>query len=89
MARALEERGQHSEKIKQLSASAANITQFVQQLVTVALVVAGAYAFSEGQVSTGAIIATVMLAGRAVRPFGSDRHHACTIPPGHAVPKGV
>ncbi|ESY82308.1 MAG: type I secretion system permease/ATPase [Mesorhizobium sp.] len=59
-----------SEKIKQLSAAAGNITQAIQQLVTVALVVAGAYAFSEGHVSTGAIIGTVMLAGRAVAPLG-------------------
>lgn len=59
-----------SEKIKQLSAAAGNITQSIQQLVTVALVVAGAYAFSEGHVSTGAIIGTVMLASRAVAPLG-------------------
>ncbi|GAA2841698.1 ATP-binding cassette subfamily C protein LapB [Aminobacter aminovorans] len=59
-----------SEKIKQLSAAAANMTQFVQQLVTVALVVAGAYAFDSGSISTGAIIAAVMLSGRAVAPLG-------------------
>ncbi|ESZ08060.1 ABC transporter ATPase [Mesorhizobium sp. L2C089B000] len=59
-----------SEKIKQLSAAAGNITQAIQQIVTVALIVAGAYAFSEGHVSTGAIIGTVMLAGRAVAPLG-------------------
>jgi ATP-binding cassette subfamily C protein LapB len=59
-----------SEKIKQLSASAANITQFIQQLVTVAIVVAGAYAFESGEVSTGAIIACVMLSSRAVAPLG-------------------
>jgi len=59
-----------SEKIKQLSAAAGNITQAIQQLVTVALIVAGAYAFSEGHVSTGAIIGTVMLASRAVSPLG-------------------
>lgn len=59
-----------SEQIKRLSAATANIMQFVQQMVTVTLVVAGAYAFSEGQVSTGAIIACVMLAGRAVAPLG-------------------
>lgn len=59
-----------SEKIKQLSASAANITQFIQQLVTVAIVVAGAYAFEAGDVTTGAIIASVMLSGRAVAPLG-------------------
>ncbi len=59
-----------SEGIKQLSSWASNMTQFVQQLVTVALVVAGAYEFSEGNISTGAIIATVMLSGRAVAPLG-------------------
>ncbi len=59
-----------SEKIKQLSASASNVTYFIQQLVTVALVVAGAYAFESGDISTGAIIATVMLSGRAVAPLG-------------------
>lgn len=59
-----------SEKIKELSSAAANMTQFVQQLVTVGLVVAGAYAFDSGAVSTGAIIAAVMLSGRAVAPLG-------------------
>ncbi|PWK76754.1 type I secretion system permease/ATPase [Aminobacter sp. AP02] len=59
-----------SEKIKELSSAAANMTQFVQQLVTVGLVVAGAYAFDNGAVSTGAIIAAVMLSGRAVAPLG-------------------
>ncbi|MCR4268617.1 type I secretion system permease/ATPase [Nitratireductor sp. ZSWI3] len=59
-----------AEGIKQLSAWAANMTQFVQQLVTVALVVAGAYEFSQGNISMGAIIATVMLSGRAVAPLG-------------------
>ncbi|EKF17344.1 type I secretion system permease/ATPase [Nitratireductor pacificus] len=59
-----------AEGIKQLSSWAANATQFVQQLVTVALVVAGAYEFSQGNISSGAIIATVMLSGRAVAPLG-------------------
>lgn len=59
-----------SEQIKQLSASAANVTQFIQQLVTVVIVVAGAYSFAEGDITTGAIIATVMLSGRAVAPLG-------------------
>ncbi|WP_048648188.1 type I secretion system permease/ATPase [Nitratireductor soli] len=59
-----------AESIKQLSSWAANMTQFVQQLVTVALVVAGAYEFSQGNISSGAIIATVMLSGRAVAPLG-------------------
>jgi ATP-binding cassette, subfamily C, bacterial LapB len=58
-----------SERIKQLSASAANATGFIQQLVTVLLVVAGAYTFAEGDITTGAIIACVMLSGRAVAPL--------------------
>lgn len=58
-----------SEQIKQLSASAANATQFVQQLVTVGIIIGGAYLFAEGEISTGAIIATVMLSGRTVAPL--------------------
>jgi ATP-binding cassette subfamily C protein LapB len=59
-----------SEEIKQLSASAANWTQFVSQLVSVVIILAGAYAFSQGKMSSGAIIAAVMLSGRAVAPMG-------------------
>ncbi|MCV3238892.1 type I secretion system permease/ATPase [Mesorhizobium sp. ZC-5] len=59
-----------SEDIKQLSSSAGNWTQLVQQLVAVGIVVGGAYEFSEGNLSTGAIIASVMLASRAVAPLG-------------------
>lgn len=59
-----------SEEIKQLSAAAANSTQFVQQLVSVGIVIAGAYEFSKGNMSSGAIIAAVMLSGRTVAPMG-------------------
>jgi ATP-binding cassette subfamily C protein LapB len=59
-----------SEAIKQLSAGAANATQFVQQLVTVAIILAGAYSFAAGNITTGAIIASVMLSSRAVSPLG-------------------
>lgn len=59
-----------SEEIKQLSASAANWTQFVQQLVSVVIIIAGAYEFSHGNMSSGAIIAAVMLSGRTVAPMG-------------------
>lgn len=58
------------EAIKQLSAAAANQTQFVQQLVTIGIVLGGAYQFADGNMSSGAIIATVMLSGRAVAPLG-------------------
>jgi ATP-binding cassette subfamily C protein LapB len=58
-----------SERIKQLSAAAGNLTQFIQQLVTVVIIVAGAYIFAAGDITTGAIIAAVMLSGRAVAPL--------------------
>ena len=61
---------QTSERIKQLTAIATNATGFIQQLVTIGIVIAGAYAFAEGEISTGAIIATVMLSSRAVAPLG-------------------
>ncbi len=59
-----------SEEIKAISAATANLTQFVQQMVTIGIVLAGAYAFSSGSISMGAIIASVMLSGRAVGPLG-------------------
>ena len=59
-----------SERIKQQSAWAANATQFVQQMVTVAIVLAGAYQFAQGNVTSGAIVAAVMLSSRAVAPLG-------------------
>ncbi len=58
-----------SEEIKQLSSSAANATSFVQQMVSIILVIAGAFEFAKGNMSTGAIIATVMLSGRTVGPL--------------------
>ncbi|MGN7881708.1 type I secretion system permease/ATPase [Ensifer sp. 22460] len=59
-----------AEQIKEISSWASHATQFVQQLVTVCIVVAGAYEFTEGNISSGAIIAASMLSGRAVAPLG-------------------
>src|SRR5690606_33978470 len=59
-----------SERIKEVSATAANATQFVQQLVTIMIVLAGTYAFAAGDISMGGIIACVMLSSRTVAPIG-------------------
>jgi len=59
------------EKVRSLNSKLANLSSLIQQLVTVGIVLIGAYLFSLGQVSTGAIIASVMLASRAVAPLGS------------------
>lgn len=47
-----------SEEIKQVSTNAINMTMFVQQMVSVAIVIAGTYEFSEGRIAMGAIVAT-------------------------------
>ncbi|WP_422370456.1 type I secretion system permease/ATPase [Hoeflea sp.] len=59
-----------NEQIKNVSSFAVNATQLVQQLVTVGIILVGAYLFREGEVTTGAIIASVILSGRAVSPLG-------------------
>jgi ATP-binding cassette subfamily C protein LapB len=58
------------EKTRRISGIVTTVTMSVQQLVTVGIVVYGAHLFDEGLVSMGAIIACVILAGRAVAPFG-------------------
>lgn len=58
-----------AQDIKQISAGATSATQFIQHLVSVAIVIAGAYAYAAGSITTGGIIATVMLASRTVAPL--------------------
>jgi len=65
--------GQNSrttEKLRTISAWGMNFTAFAQQFVTVGVVIIGVYLFDQGEVSSGAIIAAVILAGRAVGPLG-------------------
>jgi ATP-binding cassette subfamily C protein LapB len=59
-----------TEKVKFWSSTGVNVTSLVQQMVTVGVVVGGVHLFTEGDISMGAIIATVILAGRAVGPLG-------------------
>lgn len=58
-----------SMKSRQLSSSALNLVTFLQQLQTVVLVVVGVYLIGDGSLSQGALIGTVMLAGRATAPL--------------------
>lgn len=58
------------ERMRWLNASLANLSGLIQQLVSVGVIIVGAYLFDEGLTSTGAIVACVMLAGRAVAPLG-------------------
>ena len=58
------------ERVRKLSSIGTSGAQFVQQMITVWIVIGGVYRFSEGDMSMGAIIATVILANRASAPLG-------------------
>jgi ATP-binding cassette subfamily C protein LapB len=59
-----------TERLRHISSLATNFTSFVQQFVSVGVVIAGLYLFDAGDVTTGAIIAAVILSSRAVAPLG-------------------
>ena len=58
------------EEMRRLTAVAINLASLSQQVISVGLLVGGFYQFNEGNMSMGAIIAIVMLAGRAMAPVG-------------------
>lgn len=57
-------------KLKLLSSTIMSTVQFLQQLVTVMVVIVGVYLLIDNQLSLGGIIAASMLASRAMAPFG-------------------
>jgi ATP-binding cassette subfamily C protein LapB len=59
-----------NEKMRRNTAVAVNLASSAQQLLSVALLIGGFYKFNAGEISMGAIIAIVMLAGRAMSPVG-------------------
>lgn len=59
-----------SMKSRRLSSIATGTVALLQQLQTVALVITGVYLITAGTLSMGALICTVMLAGRATAPLG-------------------
>ncbi|MGJ8646547.1 MAG: type I secretion system permease/ATPase [Marinomonas colpomeniae] len=56
-------------KTRQLSQSCSSFAMVAQQLTTVIIVIVGVYQISEGLMSMGALVATVMLTGRALGPM--------------------
>ena len=58
------------EQLRRVTAVAVNLTSSSQQLISVGLLIGGFYRFNAGDMSMGAIIAIVMLAGRAMSPVG-------------------
>ncbi len=58
------------ERMRRLTAVAVNLASVSQQLISVCLLIGGFYRFNEGEMTMGAIIAIVMLAGRSLQPVG-------------------
>ncbi|WP_409319250.1 type I secretion system permease/ATPase [Pseudomonas sp. KCJK9016] len=59
-----------SMKSRELSSMATGCVGFFQQVQTVVLIVVGVYLIDAGELTMGALIAIVMLAGRATAPLG-------------------
>jgi ATP-binding cassette subfamily C protein LapB len=58
------------ERLRGLTAIGINLASLCQQLMSVGLIIGGFYLFNAGSISMGAIIAIVMLSGRAMAPVG-------------------
>src|SRR5512147_1211528 len=56
--------------MRRLTSVAINMASGCQQAISVGLVIGGFYLFNNGDITMGAIIAIVMLAGRAMSPIG-------------------
>ncbi|MBR8213209.1 type I secretion system permease/ATPase [Burkholderia cenocepacia] len=54
---------------RQLSSMATSCVAFLQQMQTVVIVIAGVYLIGEGKLTQGALIGSVMLAGRVTAPL--------------------
>ena len=58
------------DRLRSLTAISINLASLCQQLMSVGLIIGGFYLFNSGTISMGAIIAIVMLSGRATAPVG-------------------
>lgn len=58
-----------SVKARRISAKVLNSAMFLQQLTSVLVVIAGVYMISEAYISMGALVACVILTGRAMAPL--------------------
>lgn len=75
------ENAQYAQGSRFVSALGVNIAQFLQQIASILIVLIGMYMIPEGTMTVGALIACVMLGGRAIAPIGSianlmSRYHS-------------
>ncbi len=71
----------YSQHSRFVSALGGNIAGTLQQVASIIIILIGMYAVKEGDMSAGALIACVMLGGRAIAPIGQvanlmSRYHA-------------
>lgn len=57
-------------RLRLLASTSTNVSAFVQQAVNLVIIVLGVYLVAEGQLTMGGLIASTMLAGRAMAPVG-------------------
>ena len=67
---AIERQSAHSARSRAVTQFALNLTGFTQQAAQVLIVFYGVFLVTEGQASMGALVASVMLTGRALAPLG-------------------
>ena len=57
-------------KIRRISSKTQNWAVFLQQMASVMIIIVGVHLITEGELSMGALIACVLLSGRAMAPLG-------------------
>lgn len=77
------ENAAYGQQSRLVSGLGVNIATFLQQITSVVVVLAGMYMVQEGDLSVGALIATVMIGGRAIAPIGQianlmTRYHSAS-----------
>ncbi|SLN73955.1 Toxin RTX-I translocation ATP-binding protein [Falsiruegeria litorea R37] len=67
---AIERQAQHGQRSRAISQFALNLTGFTQQAAQVLIVFYGVFLITAGEASMGALVASVILTGRALAPLG-------------------
>jgi ATP-binding cassette, subfamily C, bacterial LapB len=65
----INEASKNSMHLRFVSNTSISITNLAQQIATIAVVIFGVYKISEGEITTGALIACTILTGRALAPM--------------------
>ncbi|CZK95361.1 type I secretion system permease/ATPase [Legionella pneumophila] len=67
--RIINESSKNSMQLRFVANTSISITNLAQQIATIAIIIAGVYMISEGELTTGGLIACTILTGRALAPM--------------------